>query len=175
MSEEEKHYLADILLTNLSRNTKTLAVQFVGNNSVKISVLWEWLSTAKDPLKWRSAWVFEEICLTQPSVLSFYLREIAGVFPKLEHVPSRRMLGHLLAESVIPEEFEGEVLDAALKWLQDPEQPIAVRVQCMSIVYNLSKKYPELQQELKAILLYWYNTGSAGFKNRASKILARIG
>ena len=175
MLETDKEKLQDLLIHNLSRQTKTMAIQLVGNDFSKVAVLWDWLNNANDPLKWRAAWVFEELCLKHPAVLAQYLDDIAELFPTLTHVPLRRMLGHLLAESVIPESYESEIVDVSFQWLQDVFMPPAVRVHCMSIIFNLTKKYPELKQELKSILLFDYELGSAGYKNRASKILAKLG
>jgi hypothetical protein len=173
--EKEDKDLQDLIVNNLSRTTKTMAVKYVQDFPEKMDLLWHWLNTADDPLKWRSAWVFEEVCVLNQELLDKFKDRIAQLFPTLKHVPLRRMLGNILSKSEIPEDNESEILDASLAWLQDPEMPAAVRVHCMTIVYNLSKKYPELQQELKEILHYWYDTGSAGFRNRAGKILKKIG
>jgi len=166
--------LKDLIINNLSRTTKTMAVNYVIENPEKLDLLWDWLNNAQDPLKWRSAWVFEEACILNQELLQKYKDRIARLFPKLEHVPLRRMLGNIISKMEIPEAYESDILDAALTWLQDPKMPAAVRVHCMTIVFNLSKKYPELQQELKEILHYNFDTGSAGFRNRAGKILKKI-
>lgn len=163
--------LQDLIINNLSRATKTIAVDYMLIHPEKMDVLWNWLNNATEPLKWRSAWIFEEACLKDRDLLIKYLVPIAQLFPHLKHIPLRRMLGHILSESVIPDKFESDILDAAFVWLQDPNMPAAVRVHCMTIVFNLSKKYPELQQELKEVLQYYYDTGSAGFRNRAGKII----
>jgi hypothetical protein len=173
MEKEEKD-LQDLIINNLSRTTKTMAVDYMLECPEKMDLLWDWLNNAQDPLKWRSAWVFEEACILNSELLIKYKDRIAQLFPTLDHVPLRRMLGNILSKTEIPEDYESEILDASLTWLQDPEMPAAVRVHCMTIVFNLSKKYPELQQELKEILHYWYETGSAGFRNRAGKILKKI-
>jgi hypothetical protein len=173
MNRQDKE-LQDLIVNNLSRTTKTMAVDYVVANPEKMDLLWNWLNNAKDPLKWRSAWVFEEACLLHRNLLEKFKLPVAQLYPTLKHVPLRRMIGHLVSEIDIPEDFESDILEVALSWLQDPNQPAAVRVHCMTIVYNLSKKYPELQQELKEILHYCYDMGSAGFRNRAGKILKKI-
>ncbi len=166
--------LKEILIGDVSADVKQTALNFVGMNPDRIDVLWQWLNFENDPLKWRACWVFEEICIKHQEVKDNYIHKIATLYPKLEHKPLRRMLGHILAETIIPEKYESDVLNTAFNWLQDPAQPIAVRVHAMQIVYNLSMKYPELQQELQATLHHLYDTGSAGFRNRAGKILAKI-
>lgn len=166
--------LQDLIINNLSRTTKTMVVSYMLENPDKMDLLWDWLCYAKDPLKWRSAWIFEEACLMDCALLQKYTIPVCQLFPTLKHVPLRRMIGHLISEMKIPEKYDSAILDVALTWLQDPKMPAAVRVHCMTIVYNLSKKYPELQQELKEILHFGYDTGSAGFRNRAGKILKKI-
>ncbi len=166
--------LKEILIGDVSADVKKAALDFTGINTERIDVLWQWLNYESDPLKWRACWIFESVCLSQPEVLNQYINKIAELYPKLTHKPSRRMLGHILSETEIPEKFESDILNAAFDWLNDPDEPIAVRVHAMQIVFNLSIKYPELQQELKATLHHLYDTGSAGFRNRAGKILAKI-
>jgi hypothetical protein len=131
--EKQDKELKNLIVNNLSRTSKTMAVNYIQDYPEKLDLLWEWLSNEQDPLKWRSAWVFEETCILNPNLLEKYKDRIAELFPKLEHIPLRRMLGNILSKMEIPEAYESDILDAALTWLQDPEMHAAVRVPALEI------------------------------------------
>lgn len=166
--------LEDLLINNLSKNTKLMAVQHAAIDLSRIDQLWKWLNNASDPLRWRACWVFEELCLKHRHILDNYVLRIAELYPKLTHDSLRRMLGHLLTETHIPEDHETKILDAAYAWMLDPTRPAAVRIHAMQLVFNLTKKYPELQNEFRSAIEHLYDTGSKGFKNRAGKLLKRL-
>jgi hypothetical protein len=74
----------------------------------------------------------------------------------------------------IPEPHHGVVMNSCFDFLADPQETIAVRCFSMSVLDNLSKIYPEIRQELVAILEDGLaNEATAGFRARAKKILKR--
>lgn len=52
----------------------------------------------------------------------------------------------------IPEEISSSVLDICYSFLKNPSKAIAVRVFSMTIIFNISKLYPDLLQELKVVI-----------------------
>ncbi|MDA3867153.1 MAG: hypothetical protein PF489_10475 [Salinivirgaceae bacterium] len=174
MKNKEFSHIREILTDRASKTTKSLVVTLGLNDRRCTEQLWQWALYEEDPLKWRAAWVFEEVCLKDSDITKIYIDQIAEIYPKLNHTGLRRMFGHILAEKTIPVASEPEILNAAFLWLQDRNQPAAVRVHCMQIIFNLSEKYLEIKQELKATLEHEYATGSPGFQNRSGKILALL-
>jgi hypothetical protein len=55
--------------------------------------------------------------------------------------------------------------------VDDPEQPIAVRVFAMTGAARAAEGHPELARELALVISKYIQTGSAGFKSRAQKVL----
>lgn len=74
----------------------------------------------------------------------------------------------------IPQKYEGYVLTKGFEFLNNNNSPIAVKVFAMTVVFNLSVKYPEIQKELKLSLENQLEHASAGFKSRATKILKKL-
>jgi hypothetical protein len=60
------------------------------------------------------------------------------------------------------------------KLLINPNEAIAVRAFSMTVLFNISKKEPDLKNELKLILAELVNSDSAAIKNRAKHILKEI-
>ena len=77
----------------------------------------------------------------------------------------------ILEDIEVPEKYEGEIYQRCFVFLNDPDQPIAIRCFSMSVVFNIAKKYPDLKNELIASLELHMPYGSAGFKSRGNKIL----
>jgi hypothetical protein len=87
------------------------------------------------------------------------------------HDAIKRNTVRVLQDVEIPEHLHGTMADIAFAYLQNPSEAIAIKVFSMTIIYNLTKKYPELKEELHFILEEQMPFQSAGFRSRAGKIL----
>lgn len=74
----------------------------------------------------------------------------------------------------IPDELYGKLVDKAFLYFADEQQAIAIQVFAMTVIFNASLKWPELQAELMAMIEDKLPYASTGFKNRAHKILHAI-
>ena len=90
------------------------------------------------------------------------------------HDAIHRNIVRILEEVPVPEELEGALYDKCFKFLNDPDEPIAVRVFSMTVLFNIAKKHPEMLDELKQTIEMYMPHGSGGFKNRGGKIIAAI-
>jgi len=52
--------------------------------------------------------------------------------------------------------------------------PVAIKVYSMEIIYRFCTDYPEIMQELYAIIESQMDGGTAGFKSRGTKIMKLI-
>lgn len=87
-------------------------------------------------------------------------------------VAVKRNVVRVLQYVEIPEHLQGAVMNTCFDMLADPNETVAVRVFSMTVLDNLSKNYPEIRQELIAIIEDQLEQGcSAGFRSRAKKIL----
>ena len=166
--------LKEILLNNLSKETKKWAANICVKQPPILEQVWLWLKTADDPLKWRACWIFEEVCIQHNHIKYQYLEKVAKLYTKTSHESLQRMLGKILTSTNVPDDYESIILNTAFERFQDPQKAIAVRVHAMQIAFNLVKKYPDLKNELKSTIQHYYDTGSRGFKSRAGKLLAQL-
>jgi len=65
-------------------------------------------------------------------------------------------------------------MDAAFDIIANRQIAIAIRTFCLTILFNLSKIYPEIQKELRVFLEESVEFEQAAFQSRARKILKRI-
>ena len=166
--------IVEALNALMSNELKFKVAEYIGKNPKSISFLWSIIEKEPYPINARAAWIFEYICTTNNSIFTLYLEKIATLFPSIENDSVMRIMAKLLMLKPIPESEEGDVLNAAFDRLANKNLPIAVRVNCMQIVYNLSEKYPELQNELRGIIENEIEFGKPAFKNRGGKILAKL-
>lgn len=123
----------------------------------------------------RASWIVTLVNDRYPEVVLPYLPEIVNRMaePGL-HVAVRRNVVRMLQFIEIPKALQGQVMNTCFEMLADPKESIAVRCFSMTVLDNLSKTYPEMRQELTAIIEgQLEQEASAGFKARARKILKR--
>jgi hypothetical protein len=66
-------------------------------------------------------------------------------------------------------------MEACFQFLADPKETIAVRCFSMTVLTNLSKEYPEIKNELRAMIEgILVQKASAGFRTRARKVLIEL-
>ena len=123
----------------------------------------------------RAAWSISVIAEKHPNLLINYY----DLFIKLLNQPNKhdavnRNIVRALQFVNIPEKFEGRILDVCFRLLKSSEEPIAVKAFCMTVIFNLSKKYPDIVPELRATIEALMPNGSAGIKSRGKRILKAI-
>jgi hypothetical protein len=107
-------------------------------------------------------------------VLQPYMQKLLDNLDGTAPEPVARNTFRLFQFIEVPEEFSGRLLDKAFLYFDDESQGIAVKVFAMTVIFNASLIWPELQNELAAMIEEKLPYGSAGFKNRGNKILKAI-
>lgn len=80
----------------------------------------------------------------------------------------------ILEKISIPEAFHGEVMDACFAFIQNRNTAIAPKAFSLTILFNLSKTYPEIRNELRIIIEENMDYETAAFVSRGRKILAAL-
>ena len=123
----------------------------------------------------RAAWPMSFVAQKHPELLiNYYDLLIELLNQPNKHNAINRNILRAFQFTEIPEEYQGRILDVSFKLLNSSNEPIAVKAFSMSIIYNLSKKYPDIIPELRASIEALLPNGSAGIKNRGKKILKAI-
>jgi hypothetical protein len=85
-----------------------------------------------------------------------------------------RSLAKMFWLSGVPDTIEGEVIDELFLWLQHPVYDVSIKTYSIQALHCLSKKYPELKNELKFAIQEQLEKNSVSFKFTGSKILNEI-
>lgn len=87
------------------------------------------------------------------------------------HNSVKRNTVRLMQDIQIPEKLQGPVMNICFDYISSPDEAVAVKAFALTILENLSKKYPEIRSELKTIIEDRWDYESAAFRARGKKIL----
>jgi hypothetical protein len=87
------------------------------------------------------------------------------------HDAVKRNTVRLLQDISIPKKYQGEIMSLCFDYISSPTEKIAVKAFSLTVLQNLSKSYPEIKQELKAVIEDRWDYETAAFHSRAKKIL----
>lgn len=137
--------------------------------------------TSKDSTNWypfflgteyrviqRASWPLSNIAIAYPHLIKKHLKKIITNLrqPKL-HSAVKRNTTRLLQHIPIPRALQGEVMNHCFRFIENPQEAVAVKAFSLSILYNLSKQYPEILPEIKAIISAQMEWQTPAFKARA--------
>ena len=146
-------------------------VHYIGTDPERFKELMILFFGKDNRLSQRASWAVGFCGLAHPELIYPHLKQMVANLDNPVHNAIKRNTVRILAELDIPDDLLGEIADVCFRLLDDPKEAIAIRVFSMSVCFNITKREPELANELKLIIEDHYPHGSAGFKSRARKIL----
>ncbi len=93
--------------------------------------------------------------------------------PNLHNAVKRNSV-RLLQSINIPEEYHGEVIALCFQYITSPVEAVAGRAFSLTILQNLSKRYPEIRPEIALIIEDRWNYETAAFRSKAKKFLKEM-
>ncbi len=166
--------LETFITDELTKDTVDSVCMLLKEDKVLLDKLFHLITEGNSKIQWRSAWVFEHVYAMKPSVIAPYLDTILKIFPSLPNNGVRRHLSKILFLINVSDKVDGTFINTCFEWLRAEEVPVAVKVYCMDILYQVVERYPELREELKITLQTYLPHNTAGFKCRAKKTLAKL-
>ena len=162
------------LNTELSRRNTDLIAHYIGTDELKFGELMELLFHAKAPLPQRAAWVVTHLADKHPELCLPYIEQLITNLEKFDHTGIHRCLLRVIAETVVPESLQGQLYDLCYRWLLDKHTPIAVKVNCMQILFNISEAEPDLKHELRLLIEEMIDHESAAIKSRSRYLMEKL-
>lgn len=163
------------ILKEHSRQQALYIAAWVGQDPERMGLLLHAFLNGDYVVAQRASWILNLVYEQQPQLVAPHLEQITQrMVEDGVHVAVKRNVVRILQTAEIPEHLQGRVMDTCFHLLADPKETVAVRCFSMTVLDKLSLIYPELRQELEAILQAQLEQGaSAGFRSRARKILGR--
>lgn len=141
------------------------------------------ISLEKDKkISFRAAWVFETIVLKDTTLLQGLLPQFFDNLKKQENWSCLRSYSKILIyltsnknkSYLLDDETEEQLIEHAFQWMIDQQCPVAVLVNCLDILNNLSKKHPWVKEELLAQISHFQKIKpSPALLSRTNRILRR--
>ena len=165
-----------ILSIDSLRATADLAVEAVGNNPEYFKEVLNIACNNKSPVNWRAVRVIEFVTEQNPKLFFPYVNKYAKLFPSFKTDGFKRSFPKIFTycKNKLNKENKVILIDTCFKYLSSGFEPIAVRVNCMQLLYELSKDIPEITGELQAAIEFQYDDEGAAYRARANMILKKI-
>ncbi len=124
----------------------------------------------------RAAWPVSYCVIAHPSFINrHWTRLIKNLQKPRLHDAVKRNTIRLLQDIEIPKKYQGQIMNICFSYLGSPTEALAVKVFSMTVLANLAYPYPAIIPELKLMIEEQLSHQTAGFKNRAKKILKAMG
>jgi hypothetical protein len=110
--------------------------------------------------------------MAHPGFITKYYEKLLKNLDKPHiHDAVKRNTMRLLQYAEIPEKYQGEVMNRCFNYILSPSEKAAIKAFSLTVLENLSTKYPEIKQELKAIIEDRWDIETAAFRSRAKRLL----
>ena len=166
MLEEDYNLTSDLI-----ENIKFFSPKQLANDVLKRNGLSELVNLClnKDLLiSSRATWVLWHCSdIDFSAIVPFHVKLIDNLKNKNLHNGVIRNTLRLFQKYHVPKKKESFMIDICYGYIKNPNEAIAVRAFAMTIIFNISKPYPELLSELKSVLqLLNHPDESGGIKSR---------
>jgi len=147
-------------------------VKWVGANQTRFDELFNLFLKDEYRVVQRAGWPLSYCAIAHPE---FMKKNFGKLLKNLKrpgmHGAVKRNTVRLLQDISIPEKYQGEIMSLCFDYISSPTEKIAVKAFSLTVLQNLSKTYPEIKQELKAVIEDRWDYETAAFHSRAKKIL----
>ena len=171
MNEEFKRELKQELAKS-STEQRTIWSGYILKHELDIQFLLDIL-LLEPPASTRFSWLLGGLS----SIDNRYTLEIIAFgFRHLEQIQIPDIKRVLLKQCALthdnfPEHLEGEVLNYAFQWLEDPQSSISTKEMAMKTLQLLCKKYPQIIPEFKLTLKACLPAESKSLERKVRKVL----
>ena len=164
--------LREQILKEHSKANCTAIVQWIGNSQQRFDQLFDLFLKDEYRVVQRAAWPLSYAVMAHPEFIKKHFSKLLKNLDKPGiHNSVKRNTVRLMQDIQIPEKFQGQVMDICFGYISSTTETAAVKAFALTVLENLSKKYPEIISELKTIIEDRWDYESAAFRVRGKKIL----
>ncbi|MEQ9286462.1 MAG: hypothetical protein RIG77_06115 [Cyclobacteriaceae bacterium] len=167
--------IRDQLFKEHSKENAQYIARYIGNDADKFHQLIELFLGNDHRVTQKASWVLSMVSDTYPDLLSRHLDAIISNLENEVNDAVKRNTLRILQNHTIPEKHEGFIANKCFDYLLSNQEPIAIKAFSMTILANLTVKYPDFKQELKTIVEDLMEHGSPGIKARGKMVLKKLG
>ncbi len=162
------------LLREHSKNNAERIAALVCRQPQYFTELFLCLQSDNYRLSQRAAWPLGKIGEQRPELFLPYSEAILQLLEKPPHPAVARNLYRILQDLSLPEASQSTLFDLAIRDLQDPSSPIAIKVFAMSVASKIAMPYSELRTELILIIEGQLPQASKAYLSRSRRLLPKL-
>ncbi|MEO8761082.1 MAG: hypothetical protein ABI388_07305 [Bacteroidia bacterium] len=141
--------IREALLQEHSKTQTLKVVAYIGNDKKLFAELMKLMFTTEYRVEQRAAWVVSCCMDKNKTLLNPWISKlIKNLENRNIHDAVKRNTLRALQNMDISEKHCGELYDSCYTFLHSIKEPIAVRAFALTVLTNISKKYPELKTEI---------------------------
>ncbi|MFC0321609.1 MULTISPECIES: hypothetical protein [Olivibacter] len=173
---------------NVSKVKATVLAQLAISDHYTMSDLLSLCYHPQKAIAFRAAWILEFVENKSPDRFIPLLVEFIEQLTHQHNASCQRHFTKILmnytnrkAKTIRKEAFsqlttthKEQVVERVFEWLIKSETPVAVRVNCIEILYNLVPLFPWIKDELNAQITFYLKDGSAAMQSRGKKLLMKL-
>ena len=166
--------LRDEILAEHSKRQTGRIVEWVGNDPKRFAELMRLFLGDVYRITQRAGWPLSNCVEKHPELIKPYFAKLLTQLERDDvHVAVRRNVVRLLQFVEIPKKYEGRIFDACYALLDDPNEPVAVRVFSMTVAANIARDSRDLLDELKLVATKYPQLMTAGFRARMRHVFGK--
>jgi len=148
-------------------------VAYIGNDKKRFAELMKLFFEGEYRITQRAAWPMSYCVRKHPQLINPYVKKLLDKLanPKEGDAVLRNTV-RLLQDVEVPEKFHGKLMTVCFDFIQTNETAVAIKAFSLTILKNLSKKYPDIIPEVKTIIEERWDNETAAFRARAKNFLA---
>lgn len=164
--------IAQTLASGHTKQNTLAIVDYIGDDEKRFAELIRIFFGGEYRLTQRAAWPLSYCAERRPELIKPHLSKLLNCLEsKTEHVAARRNVVRLLQFIEIPRRHAGRIYSCCLDLLDDPHEPIAVRVFAITVAARIARMEPDLLNELRLVIRKHLPHATAAFKVRAREVL----
>ncbi|HEY2847054.1 MAG TPA: hypothetical protein VGI80_04500 [Pyrinomonadaceae bacterium] len=166
--------LCDEILAEHSKRQTAKIVGWVGDDPKRFGELMRLFLGEVYRITQRAGWPLSNCVEKHPELIAPYFGKLLAQVERDDvHVAVRRNVVRLLQFVEIPGRYEGRIFDACYALLDDPKEPVAVRVFSMTVAAKIAKDAPELLDELRLVATKYPHLMTPGFRARMRHVFGQ--
>lgn len=164
--------LTSEILKEHSKSQCNKIINWVGDSQKRFDALFSLFINAEYRISQRAAWPLSYCVINYPVLIKKHLSELIKNLekPDLPDAVKRNTL-RLLQYIETPVRHDGKIMQFCFNYIQSAREPVAIKAFALTVLGNLTKKYPEIIPEIKLLIEEQLPHQSAAFKSRAKRFL----
>jgi hypothetical protein len=155
-----------------SKENALAIVDYIGDDTKRFAELMSIFFEGIYRLTQRAAWPMNTCAERHPELIRPFLPKLVDLLKSDDnHDAVKRNIVRLLQFVDIPPRLAGKVYSHCLDLINDPNEPIAVRVFSITVAAKIAHTKPDLMNELRLVVRENLPHSSAAFRVRAREVL----